>query len=142
MSKRLIITLASTLTFALPAIAQSPTTNPLTYGFWEFATSNGFTGEVVLSERHCQYSISSSFSHVNASCSAYWDENLKLLNIVGDRTTANLTVPDYQPDRKIAVAAGGGLPRYSFSLKRVKRNSMSGHLIGAGEHVDVKLLRH
>jgi len=120
--------------------------NPKAYGHWQFATENGLEGVVILAKNVCQYSVVSAHFSTSALCTAVWDRGSGNLTLSGYRVNNSFGVPEYQPQpgqgAVLAPRSSVGVPLFSFSLNRVRTDKMSGHMLGAGTHVSVKLRRH
>lgn len=130
-------------TQSIQAQQQAPS-NPAIFGFWQFATENGMMGNLSLVDGSCRFTVTSSFASQSSFCRAIWDTNRGHLQIIGLQETKSNIVPEYLPlyGKQTYPNQGIQYSPYTFHLKKVSRNSMSGHLLGAGNHVTVRFKRH
>lgn len=126
---------------------QAAPRNSNTFGRWEFEAKNGMRGSVVIQGGFCHYTLISSFSSMQTGCGTLWSPEHNTLIIYpavyqGGKIARSFTVPDYQASQGPAMAYSVGDSSVSFQMTRFGRNWMSGHLLGANDHVTVTLRRH
>lgn len=139
--KMILLAALSTL-LANAAIAQEA--NPNTYGRWDFTANNGMHGSVIIDAGFCHYTVSSAFSSAQSRCLAFWREDSNTLIIAppANVRAQSFSVPEYRAERGPEIVAPQGDMGFTFHMTRFGVKWMSGHLVGAGEHVSVRLTRH
>lgn len=129
--------------WASSALAQQE--NPNTFGRWDFHADNGMHGSVIINAGgFCYYTVMSAFSSQQSLCIAYWyDEPTSLIIIPPPAAQARVfTVPEYRDGQDPNTFAGQGDVGLSFQMTRFGVGWMTGHLLGAGEHVSVRFEEH
>lgn len=139
--KKLLFTALTTL-LASTAIAQEE--NPNTYGRWDFTADNGMQGSVIIDAGFCHYTVSSAFSSAQSRCFAHWrpDTNTLIIAPPANVRAQSFSVPEYRDQRGPEIVASQGDMGFTFHMTRFGVKWMSGHLVGAGDHVSVRLEQH